>query len=462
MDTQEALARFEAERQALARMDHPCIARVLDAGATESGRPYFAMELCPGAAITRFCDERALSIEERLRLFLDTCAAVNHAHQKGVVHRDIKPSNVLVALEADGTPIVKVIDFGVAKAIHGRLTDSSLVTQQEQWIGTPAYMSPEQVSGNGADADTRCDVYALGALLYELLVGTTPFDARTAAKAGYDEMKRLIRDVVPPRPSTRFAALAPMSQQEAASARRTSPARMRQQVAADLDWVVMKALEKDRERRYDSAEALAQDVRRFLENQPVLAKPPGFLYVMGKFARRHRKALAAGVAFLALMALATVGSAWMAVRARRAETLANERLEQAVRERNAKEAALRDAEAVSTFRTEAFRRTGVSYNGRDVKLADALDTATQRLSEALKNQPERLTNLQATIAKTYEELVQSGKALELWKAVVETRRKTLGPTHPDTLAALRSLHASYTHPTRWRRARHPELCGSME
>jgi hypothetical protein len=301
MDSKQVVARFEAERQALALMDHPNIARVFDGGSTPSGRPYFVMELVRGVPITDFCDQNQLAPRERLGLFLQVCAAVQHAHQKGVIHRDLKPSNVLVSRH-DATPVVKVIDFGVAKALGQELTDKTLFTGLGQMVGTPLYMSPEQAGMSDLDVDTRSDVYSLGVLLYELLTGTTPFTKERFKTAGYDEIRRIIREEDPPKPSTRLseskASLSSISAQ-----RHTEPANLAKLVRGELDWVVMKALEKDRSRRYESPSALAADVERYLRDEPVTAGAPSGCYRFRKFARRNRGPVLAGT----LVLLALVG-----------------------------------------------------------------------------------------------------------------------------------------------------------
>jgi serine/threonine protein kinase len=284
MDTQDVITRFEAERQALALMDHPNIARVLDAGATATGRPYFVMELVRGISITEYCNNNRLTVRQRLELFVSVCQAVQHAHQKGIIHRDIKPSNVLVTLH-DGHPVVKVIDFGVAKALHQPLTEKTIYTRFAQIIGTPLYMSPEQAEMSGLDIDTRSDIYSLGVLLYELLAGTTPFDRKRLAQAAYDELIRIIRDEEPERPSTRLSHSTETLSAVAAQ-RKTEPARLSRMFRGDLDWITMKALEKDRTRRYETANGLARDVERHLNDEPVEAGPPGAGYRLGKFAAR--------------------------------------------------------------------------------------------------------------------------------------------------------------------------------
>ena len=302
MDTRSVIARFDAERQALAMMDHPNIARVLDAGATETGRPFFVLELVRGTRITEFCDANRLDLRQRLELFMLVCKALQHAHQKGVIHRDIKPSNVLVAMH-DGVPVPKVIDFGIAKAIEGRLGEETLHTRHEQLLGTPAYMSPEQAELGGLDVDTRSDVYGLGVLLYELLAGRTPFDAKELASVSPEEMRRILREREPQRPSALLRSLPPTELQAVADARRTEPAKLISQVRGDLDWIAMKAIEKDRARRYDTANGLAMDVQRFLTNEAIVARPPGRLYLLGKLVRRHAVFFAAGtIAMLALVA----------------------------------------------------------------------------------------------------------------------------------------------------------------
>ncbi len=343
MDTGQVIARFEAERQALALMDHPNIAKVLDAGATETGRPYFVMDLVTGVSITEYCDKNSLSTKDRLALFLQVCHAVQHAHQKGIIHRDIKPSNVMVT-HHDGQPIPKVIDFGIAKATNQKLTEKTLFTRYAHIIGTPAYMSPEQAELSDLDIDTRSDVYSLGVLLYELLTGTTPFSEEELRKAGYVEMQRVIREQEPVKPSTRIRT---------ATRERRSPDRLSsdgqsgdwrsqgsqgpayQQVRGDLDWIVMKSLEKDRTRRYDTASGLAEDIRRHLEHEPVLARGPSTTYRLGRFLRRHRVQVSVGLTVAALIAvLAVILSIWNRDRLQLAESLQHKDIAEALRHKD--------------------------------------------------------------------------------------------------------------------------------
>jgi serine/threonine protein kinase len=325
MDSKQVIARFEAERQALALMDHPNIAKVLDAGATAEGRPYFVMELVKGVPITRYCDERRLTPRQRLELFVPVCQAVQHAHQKGVIHRDLKPSNVLIALY-DGRPVPKVIDFGVAKATGPKLTDRTLFTEFGAVVGTLEYMSPEQAQLNQLDVDTRSDIYSLGVLLYELLTGTTPLDRQRLKATALLEALRLIREEEPPTPSTRLSATAKLP--SVAANRGAGPKKLRGLVKGELDWIVMKCLAKDRGRRYETANSLAYDLERYLKDEPVQACPPSAAYRFGKLVRRHKAGLAAvallGVGLLAAVVVLALSTVWVA----------DER-EEAVRQRDA-------------------------------------------------------------------------------------------------------------------------------
>jgi serine/threonine protein kinase len=370
MDTRQVVARFEAERQALAIMDHPNIARVFDGGAPPSGRPYFVMELVKGVPITQFCDQHRLTTRQRLELFVPVCRAVQHAHQKGIIHRDLKPSNVLVT-EHDGRPVPKVIDFGVAKSIGQELTDKSLFTGVAQMVGTPLYMSPEQAGMSDLDVDTRSDVYSLGVLLYELLAGTTPFDRERLKEVGYGELQRIIREEEPPRPSTRLSTL-DRAVTTASTNRQSEPGKLAALLRGELDWVVMKCLEKDRNRRYESPGALARDLERYLGDEPVLACPPSAWYRFGKFARRRRAGLAMAGLVLSFFVLLGAGVGW------------------AVRDREARRARLAGGYEIALARAEVVHEQG--------KRAEAL-AAVER-AEALAGEgyldpalPERLAAL---------------------------------------------------------------------
>jgi eukaryotic-like serine/threonine-protein kinase len=362
MDTKSVIARFEAERQALALMDHPNIAKVLDAGATEAGRPYFVMELVRGIKITEYCDQNNLSTRGRLDLFIQVCHAIQHAHQKGIIHRDIKPSNILVSLH-DGVPVPVVIDFGIAKATEQRLTEKTFFTAFEQFIGTPAYTSPEQAEMSRLDIDTRSDIYSLGVLLYELLTGKTPFDSKELLAAGLDEMRRTIREKEPARPSTRLNTLQGEELTTTAKRRGTEAPKLIHLVRGDLDWIVMKCLEKDRTRRYETANGLALDLERHLSNEPVVARPPSWIYRFQKLVRRNKLAFTAAAALLAVLLAGVCVSTWQAVRATRAEREAKKAQANEAKQRSAAEQQRRLAQA-----NELLARQN-AY-AADVKLAD--------------------------------------------------------------------------------------------
>jgi len=319
MDTKSVIARFEAERQAVALMDHPSIAKVFDAGATESGRPYFVMELVRGVKITKYCDQHSLTTEARLKLFVQVCEAIQHAHQKGIIHRDIKPSNILVTQSLQGVAMPMVIDFGVAKATTDqRLTDKTVFTAFEMLIGTPAYMSPEQAALSSVDVDTRTDIYSLGVLLYELLTSSTPFETEELLKAGLDETRRVIREQEPVRPSTRLSKLKDADLTTVAKRRHSEPLKLIRAVRGDLDWIAMKALEKDRTRRYATANGMAADLKRHLNNEPVVARPPSSVYRFQKAIRRNKLVFGATAAVVAALVAGIAISTWKTVQARKA------------------------------------------------------------------------------------------------------------------------------------------------
>ena len=378
MDTKSVIARFEAERQALAMMDHPNIAKVLDAGATETGRPYFVMELVTGVSITEYCDKNNLSTKERLALFIQVCNAVQHAHQKGIIHRDIKPTNVMVTRH-EGRPFPKVIDFGIAKAINQKLTEKTLFTRYAHIIGTPAYMSPEQAELSDLDIDTRTDIYSLGILLYELLTGTTPFGEEELRKAGYIEMQRDIREQEPPKPSTKLSTLGE-ALTDIARHRRTAPDSLTKLIRGDLDWVVMKSLEKDRIRRYETASGLAGDIERHLRHEPLVARPPSTAYRVQKFMRRNKVMVTAvGMAALALV-LGIVASTWLAFRERQQRQRAE------VNEQIALQAQTEEARQRQAARDHLY-----TANMRLAKAAWDAGTYRrfERLVEDTRNQPDK-------------------------------------------------------------------------
>jgi len=436
MDTAQVVTRFEAERQALALMDHPAIATVYDGGSTPEGRPYFAMEYVKGEPITTYCDRQRLTTQARLELFMHVCEGVQHAHQKGIIHRDLKPSNVLVAIQ-DDHPVPKIIDFGVAKATAQHLTERTLYTELGVMIGTPEYMSPEQAEMGGLDIDTRTDVYALGVILYELLTGALPFDRKELRQAGFAEIQRTIREKEPPRPSTRITQLGPAST-EAARNRHTEPRRLASELLGDLDWVTMKALEKDRTRRYQTANALAADLRHHLSNEPVSAGPPGAVYRTGKFVRRHRFGVWTAAALVLLL---IAFGATMAVQAGR---IARER-DRANQEATA-------SRQVSDFLVSLFRVSNPSESkGNAVTAREILDKGAARIENDLRQQPLSQARLMHTIGEVYTNLGLYRRAGPMLESALATRRTLLGDQSEEVRLTLQALGV-----LRWREGSYEE------
>ena len=466
MDSKSVLARFEAERQALAVMDHPNIAKVLDGGLTETGRPFFVMEYVKGVPITEYCDATRLSIPERLKLFAQVCQAVQHAHQKGIIHRDLKPSNILVA-PYDDRPVPKVIDFGLAKAMHQSLTERTLHTAHETVLGTPLYMSPEQAQLNNIDVDTRSDIYSLGVLLYELLTGTTPLEKQRFKEAAWDEVKRIIREEEPPRPSMRLSSS--MTLPSLAAGRQMEPARLTTLIRGELDWIVMKALEKDRTRRYDTATGFAADVQRYLDGEPVLAAPPSARYRLWKFATKHRAALTTAAAIALLLVAGVAVSSWQAVRATRAEGKARlaqqAEAERAEGERRAKEEAqaARDeearergyAEAIAKFvkddflaltsveGQDRFGGTGKEALSKDTTLRELLDRAAEKLRARKDLDPRIEAELCLMVGVNFRGAGEAEKGIEFLQRAVQLREGLVGRGHFDTQDAMNSLAVAY-------------------
>jgi serine/threonine protein kinase len=433
MDTRQVVARFEAERQALAMMDHPHIAKVFDGGTTASGRPFFVMELVRGLRITDYCDENHLSTSQRLDLFIQVCHAVQHAHQKGIIHRDLKPSNILVTIN-DGVAVPKVIDFGVAKATSGQpLTDKTVYTAFEQFIGTPAYMSPEQTLLTSLDIDTRSDIYSLGVLLYELLTGRLPFDPKELFAKGLDEIRRTIREQEPPRPSVRLSTLGAGDLTTAAKRRSTDVTRLIHDIRGDLDWVVTKCLEKDRNRRYETANGLAADIQRHLKNEPIVARPPSRLYSFRRLVRRNKVAFTAAAAVLVALLAGLGFSTWALVR------------ERAARQQAALEAA--KSKQVAKFLKDMIwdMKPSVAM-GRDTTLMrEFADRTYEQLSQDLTTQPDVQAELRASLGKLFHVLEDHRKAEAIHRDNLPRMKSLLGDEHERVADLMRDFACVLEH-----------------
>jgi non-specific serine/threonine protein kinase/serine/threonine-protein kinase len=424
MDTREVVARFESERQALALMNHPNIANVFDGGATDQGRPFFAMEFVQGEPITDYCDRYKLATRQRLELFLDVCSGTQHAHQKGIIHRDLKPSNVLVTIQDDRS-VPKIIDFGVAKATSQRLTEKTMVTSLGMVIGTPEYMSPEQANLTGLDIDTRTDVYALGMLLYELMAGALPFDAKKLRQAGFAELQRHIVEEETPKPSTRLTALGD-SAVGIARSRSAEISTLTRELRGDLDWIILKALEKDRTRRYATANALAQDIRRHLNNEPVLASPPSNGYRARKFVQRHRAGVTVAALLAAVLLAGIVGTTIGLVRAVRAERRAFSEAQ--------------TARQVSDFLVDLFRVADPSTaRGAEITAREILDDGARRIESELAGQPTTQARMMGTIGTVYQNLGLYGEAQPLLEQALALREDHVGANSLETAESLFAL-----------------------
>ena len=437
MDTRAVVGRFEAERQALALMDHPNIAKVFDAGSTETGRPYFVMELVRGIKCTDYCDQNKLATRERLELFIQVCQAVQHAHQKGIIHRDLKPSNILVTLH-DGVPVPKIIDFGIAKATEGRLTDLTVYTELRQFIGTPAYMSPEQAEMSGLDIDTRSDIYSLGVLLYELLIGRTPFDFKELLSSGLDEMRRTIREKDPLRPSTRLRALSGNELTSTAERRAVDAPKLINLVSGDLDWIVMKCLEKDRTRRYETSNGLGMDVRRYLSDEPVLARPPSELYRFQKLVRRHKLVFAAAAAVILSLAVGLGLSGWFLHREKTQRRIAEGERNRAAAAQHKAEA----AERLAATRADQLREALNLWHSGVTNLSQTEAFFRQTLQVQRKSSGDDSLDLVPTLQDLASILEMESKpadATTTLREALKLQSKALGEDNPAVVASLGNL-----------------------
>src|SRR6266550_553390 len=432
MDTKSVIARFEAERQALALMDHPNIAKVFDAGATESGRPYFVMELVRGVKITEYCDQHSLTTQDRLMLFVQICEAVQHAHQKGIIHRDIKPSNIMVTQSLKGMTMPTVIDFGVAKATTDQpLTDKTVFTAFEMLLGTPAYMSPEQAALSSVEVDTRTDIYSLGVLLYELLTGTTPFDTRELLKAGFDEVRRVIREEEPVRPSTRLTTMAAADLVSVSKHHGAEPPKLIREMRGDLDWIVMKALEKDRSRRYQTADSLAGDIQRYLKDETVSARPPGRVYQFRKLVARHKLEFATLGIVMATLVAGLSSTIWSLAKEKKARREADKASQEAIDQGKKAQAEKKDALAEATRNTAMTEFLKQMIIGPDqpavrrvLTMREALDNMVERLEKEFASQPAVQADLKVTIAEAYGTVAVWDKGETLLRSALDFYQKS--------------------------------------